>query len=264
MTHCRREQSALLCYQKDSNSKLLTRLDDVCSSLTEQIATISLGETEDKEIIFAGESLGVITLSPMLMKTDLAKAVQTSVGEDTINLSRSEARRVQRELEKFLICGREAATIAARNRHTEATKSPANRLGSPVRNRTTSSRAMSSSSNEQKRSHYHTLVSEPRPAHRYHQWHLFHTAAGELVVETGSQDDEGHILMPPLSSSLAFRISLIPTPNLSSISVTASFIKHFRTNMAPKMTRFVRSYNKFPMKSAASDYARKNDVVGLQ
>jgi hypothetical protein len=72
----RREQVTLLRLQKVSNSKVMNRLDDVCSTLTQQIAMIRLTEGADNGIVFEGENLAAITLPLMLMQTDLTKAVE--------------------------------------------------------------------------------------------------------------------------------------------------------------------------------------------
>jgi hypothetical protein len=64
----RREQDALLRYQKVLRSKVMNRLDDFCSILTQQIATVRLAESADNEIVFEGENMGAITLPSVVIQ----------------------------------------------------------------------------------------------------------------------------------------------------------------------------------------------------
>jgi hypothetical protein len=157
---CRKDQGALIRHQKTSASQLRTQLDAVCSTLTQQIATIGLRETEHNDIIFEGENLDAIALPLMLMQTDLAKALRTLATQGAVKVSLSEARWIQEEMEKLLICGNESAALAARSRslkaHTRSTKPFAEAF--PTRN--TSYRTASSQNSCGVQHNLHALVSK--------------------------------------------------------------------------------------------------------
>ncbi|ERF76472.1 hypothetical protein EPUS_06134 [Endocarpon pusillum Z07020] len=264
LTHGRREQGALVRQHKISTSKLMTRLDDVCSSLTQQITTISLTETEDNEIFFEGENLGAIVLPLLLMQTDLSKAIRNLMTEGSIKISRAEARWVEEEFEKLLVYGHEAAALAARSRRCKVCKRAAHHLGSAPATRTTSSKASSSRSKSRNQNQHHILSSKLQRAHRFQRRHQIHTAAGILVLETSVHDEGARRVGQSSSSLLALRLSFFPKLNLSSVGVTAAFFKQFGTGMEPKIMRLVQTYNTVPTTSEAFICAKENDVMGLQ
>jgi hypothetical protein len=227
----RRERGVLLRHQKASSSKVMNRLNDVCSTLTQQIATIHITESADNEMVFEGENLGAITLPLMLMQTDLNKAVPTLVAEGAIKVSRAEARWIQDEFAKLLACGHEAAALAARIRCWKIGKGPAQDIRCAHSAQIPSPR-MSSRSNGRCHSEDHALVSKLKTAHWFQQRRRFHTAAGILIMESNTHHEGAHIFDQSSSSPLAFRISFLPKINLSSVSVTASFSKQFGADMS--------------------------------
>jgi hypothetical protein len=263
---CRREQGALIRHQKTSTSKLQTQLDAVCSTLTQQIATVGLRETEHNDIVFEGENLDAVALPLMLMQTDLAKAIRTLVAEGAVKVSLSEARWIQEEIENLLICGHESAALAARSRlskvHARATKPFAEAFPT----RTTSSSTLSSKNSRRIQNQLNALMSKFKTANRFQQRHRFHTATGMLVIEAGAHDalDETHDQQS--SSLLVFRISFFPKLDLSSVSMIASLYKHLGMGMdtEPKIARVVWTYNTIHRSSRAITCAKTNDVVGLQ
>lgn len=263
----RREQGALLRQQKASNSKILNRLDDVCSTLTQHVATISLRETVNNEIFFEGENLDKMILPLMLMQTDLAKAVRTLVTEGAIKISRSEARWIEKEFQNLLVHGHEAAALALRSRDFKICTRRARQPGSV---RTTkaalsaSFHAASSTSNSRNQNLHRASTSKLHSAPHFKRRDQFYTAAGILVLETGTHDEEVHLADRSSSSSLAFRISFLPKLSLSTVGVTAAFSKQFGTGVEHKITRLVKTYNVIPSGSKAIICASENDVVGLQ
>lgn len=119
MARGRREQGALLRQQKALSSKLTTRLDDICSTLTKQIATITLRETVNDEIFFEGENLAMVALPLMLMQTDLVKALRILAMEGAIRISRSEARWIEEEFQNLVVHCHEAAALDTRSRYSK-------------------------------------------------------------------------------------------------------------------------------------------------
>lgn len=261
----RREQGALLRQQKALSSKLTTRLDDICSTLTQQIATISLRETEKNEIFFeGGANLGTIALPLMLMQTDLVKALRTLVTEGAIRISRSEARWIEEEFENLLVHGHEAAALDSRSRYSKARKSHAHHLGSALTTRTACSKTVSLRGNSQNQNQHHISTTKLQSTHRVQRRHQIYTAAGILVLETGAHGEEVHTFDRSSSSLLTFRISFLPKLSLSSVSFTAAFSKVLGMDMEQKITRLIHTYNTIPYKSEAMICAEGNDVVGLQ
>lgn len=266
LTRGRREQGALVRRQKASTSKLMTRLDDICSTLAQQTANISLTETEDNGIFFEGKNLDAIVLPLMLMQTDLSKAILNLMTERSIKISRSEARWVEEEFEKLLVHGHEAAALAARSRYSEARTRGAHHLSSALTTWTTSSKPASSKSNSRNQIQHRESWCTLQKAHRFQQRHQIHTAAGILVLDldNGAHDEGVRGFDQSSPSLLGFRISFLPKLNLSSVGVTAAFFKQFETTIEPKITRLVQIYNTVPRTSQAFLFAEKNDVKGLQ
>jgi len=263
---CRKDQGALIRHQKTSASKLRTQLDTVCSTLTQQIATIGLRETEHNDIVFEGENLDAIALPLMLMQTDLAKAIRTLVTEGAVKISLSEARWVQEEMEKLLICGHESAALAARNRSSKAHTRPTKPFTEAFPTRTTSSRTVSSKNSCRIQNNLDVLVSKFKTANSFQQRHRFQTAAGILVIEAGAHDALNQTHDQHSSSLIAFRISFLPKLDLSSVNITTSLFKHLGVgmDMEPQIARVLWTYNTIHRRSRAIVCAQSNDVVGLQ
>ncbi|PGH20051.1 hypothetical protein AJ80_03701 [Polytolypa hystricis UAMH7299] len=181
----RNGQRVFLRRQKASTSKFLTRLDNVCSTLTRQIATISLRETENNGIIFEGENLGAIALPLMQMKGEIGKAIRTLRAEGSMMVSQSEARWIREQMEHLLARSHEDAAWTIRNKLPKRRPRPSQQ-DSPQR---TSPIERTPSGGSHNGSKHGTSVSMFRRARKLQRRKIISSVA-TLLVEVAVQDAE--------------------------------------------------------------------------
>ncbi|KAI9648885.1 hypothetical protein NHQ30_001451 [Ciborinia camelliae] len=233
------------------------------SRLESAVASISITENLDHDILFYGENIGMIVLPLLLMKSDLIKCVRSLSLENKMTLSASEASWIEEEIENLLSCGLKSELGTARKaRHTI----------SELRKR-----------NHDKSSDVHAFPSYApeditqsmtwRTSHERHsimeQWYNLNretdnrsyikipTAAGILTVEINSLNEQN-------STLFGCRISILPKLTHASTSIVASFISQLQDNSLPKITRHLETQRVLPRSSEAIRAIENRDAVALR
>lgn len=230
-----------------SSSWLLSEIKEfIPAALAEQLASMSLTQTEDDNFIFQGDNLEATMLPILQLRPDLTKAVQTLMSEGSLKLSVSEAKWIQEEFEMLLDRGCEARE---RNRAKA-------RACSPVQ-----STSISGISRKRKIPTEVAGVSKHFKSSRAtdsRERRCFRTAFGDLHIRGARENGEGD------SSSLGIHVSFLPKIRLCSIAMRISLFKACGTHMEPQINRLIQTSNIIPNNSKAMICVENNDVVGLK
>jgi hypothetical protein len=251
-----------------STSSILERMNELHSSLAQQIATLTLTETDFNEIIIEGKGLENVALPLMLIQSELVRAIGTLTRKGRMEISPSEASWIQEELENLLAHCHEHAARAARERKARhkflassyeksvsAARRQTNNIDRPSKFSTPSKPATAQSP---------CLSSDLTYGIPFHSTYESRTAAGTLVVQisvsyAGSNSTNGE------SKSLDICFSFTPRVDISTTAIFSRLRQRREAaSTTPRITRFVRALNIVPDSSEVFRYTRNNDVKALQ
>jgi hypothetical protein len=254
--------------QAASTSSILEHMNELRSSLAQQIATLTLTETDFNEIIIEGKGLENVTLPLMLIQSELVRAIGTLTREGRMEISPSEASWIQEELENLLAHCHEYAACAARERKARHRflASSHEKLISAARRQTNDINGPSKFSTLSKpvTVQSHCLSSNLTGRIPFHSKYESCTAAGTLLVQisvsyAGSNSTNGE------SKSLDICFSFTPRVEISTTAIFSRLRQQREAaSTTPRITRFVRALNIVPDSSEAFRYTRNNDVKALQ
>ena len=244
-----------------STSSILEHMNELHSSLAQQIATLTLTETDFNEIIIEGKGLENVALPLMLIQSELVRAIGTLTRKGRMKISPSEASWIQEELEILLAHCHEHAARAARERKArhkflasshEKSVSDINR---PSKFSTLSKPATVQS---------HCLSSNLTGRIPFHSTYKSRTAAGTLLVRisvsyAGSDSTTGG------TKSLDICFSFMPRVDISTTAIFSRLRQQREAaSTTPCITRFVQALNIVPNSSEVFRYTRNNDVKALR
>ena len=262
-----RQHRKLSQQQTASTSSILEHMNELHSSLAQQIATLTLTETDFNEIIIEGKGLENVALPLMLIQPELVRAIGTLTREGRMEISPSEASWIQEELENLLAHCHEHAACEARERKAR------HRFLAGSHEKSVSAACQTNDINRP--SKFSTLL---RPTtvqpHRlssnltgrmpFHSTYKSRTAAGILLVQTSvsyaSSDSTNRE-----TKSLDICFSFIPRVDISTTAIFSRLRQQREAaSTTPRITRFVRALNIVPDSSEVFQYTRNNDVEALQ
>jgi hypothetical protein len=263
-----RQHRKLSRQQAASTSSILEHMNELHSSLAQQIATLTLTETDFNEIIIEGKGLENVALPLMLIQSELVRAIGTLTRNGRMEISPSEASWIQEELENLLAHCHEHAARAARERKTRhkflassheksvsAARRQTNHINRPSKFSTLSKPATVQS---------HCLSSNLTGRIPLHSTYESCTAAGTLLVQisvsyAGSNSTNGE------SKSLDICFSFTPRVEISTTAIFSRLRQQREAaSTTPRITRFVQALNIVPNSSEVFRYTRNNDVEALQ
>ena len=263
-----RQHRRLSRQQAASTSSILEHMNELHSSLAQQIATLTLTETDFNEIIMEGKGLENVALPLMLIRSELVRAIGTLTRKGRMKISPSEASWIQEELENLLAHCHEYAARAARERKARhrflagshrKSVSIARRQTSDI-NRPWKFSTLSKPATVQS----HCLSSNLAGGIPFHSTYKSRTAAGILLVQisvsyAGSDSTNGE------SKSLDICFSFMPRVGISTTAIFSRLRQQQEAaSTTPRITRFVRALNIIPDSSEVFRYTRNNDVKALQ
>ena len=243
-------------------------MSELHSSLAQQIATLTLTETDFNEIIIEGKGLENVALPLMLIQSELVRAIGTLTRKGRMEISPSEASWIQEELENLLAHCHEYAARAARERKARH-KFFASSHGKSVS-------IARRQTNDVNRPWKFPTLSKPATVQScclssnlagripFHSTYKSRTAAGTLLVQisvsyAGSDSTNGE------SKSLNICFSFMPRVGISTTAIFSRLRQQREAaSTTPRITRFVRALNIIPDSSDVFRYTRNNDVKALQ
>lgn len=262
-----RQHRKLSQQQAASTSSILEHMNELHSSLTQQIATLTLTETDFNEIIIEGKGLENVALPLMLIQSELVRAIGTLTRKGRMEISPSEASWIQEELENLLAHCHEHAARAARERKArhkflasshEKSVSAARRQKNDI-NRPSKFSTLSKPATVQS----HCLSSNLTGRIPFYSTYKSRTAAGTLLVQT-SVSYTGSDSTNRETKSLDICFSFMPRAGISTTAIFSRLRQQREAASTPRITRFVQALNIVPNSSEVFRYTRNNDVKALQ
>ena len=257
-----RQHRKLFRQQAASTSSILEHMSELHSSLAQQIATLTLTETDFNEIIIEGKGLENVALPLMLIQSELVRAIGTLTRKGRMEISPSEASWIQEELENLLAHCHEYAARAARERKARHNffASSHGKSGSIACRQT----------NDVNRPWKFPTLSKPAVVKScrlssnlaggipFHSTYKSRTAAGTLLVQIS-------VSYAGSDKSLNICFSFMPRVGISTTAIFSRLRQQREAaSTTPRITRFVRALNIIPDSSEVFRYIRNNDVKALQ
>lgn len=218
------QQQSISQQQTTFFSQLHAQIGRMHSDLTQQIASLSITEFTNGDIVFEGVGVEAITLPLMLMMSPPSQAMETVCLKGRIGISQSEASLLRCEFENLLASCHEASAQSAKARADSLYTLSGQAASRPTRSRARGfGHAMPLAASDTLDSEQRSLRPQPKLAFEQRRTYTCASSAGLLILQTNNDSSESTQSVDQIKQLSAIRLRFIPRSNVCSTGVSAVF-----------------------------------------